>query len=213
MENKIEKASDRISTIKKKRKLPETFPSIFAVVFLLLSSTFCWFTHLKLKLTLKSKNIAFSVAIPQQNSIFLSSSLIFHVFYSSNLWVSSHHPSLDSYSLLARLMILCSWALALKIQERILVIISTQLSPMQDLARLETMMAFEEKDWTEVHAQRETLSHFALRTEVNGSKHNCIQIGLHHQMSSPHSPSFSRSLWAPRREEWSVCIEKKKPFL
>jgi hypothetical protein len=47
---------------------------------------------------------------------------------------------------------------------------------------------------TEVHAQRETLSHFALQTEVNGSKHNCIQIGLHHQMSSPRSLSLSRSL-------------------
>jgi len=98
-----------------------------------------------LKLTLESKNVAFSVAIPHQNSIFLSSSLIFHVFYSSNLWVSSHSSVAWCLFSLARLMILCSWALAMKIQERILVIISTQLSPMQDFARLETMMAFEEE--------------------------------------------------------------------
>ena len=151
-ENKIEKASDRISSIKNKEKetswelRPYTFPSIFAVVFLLLSSsTFCWFTHLKLKLILQSQTLPFQWQIPQQNSIFLSSFLIFHVFYSSTLWVSSHSSVAWCLFSLARLMILCSWALAMKIQERILVIISTQLSPLQDFARLKTMMAFEEE--------------------------------------------------------------------
>ncbi|KAJ6756989.1 hypothetical protein OIU74_026280 [Salix koriyanagi] len=46
----------------------------------------------------------------------------------------------------------------------------------------------------EAHAQRETLSRFALQTKENGSKHSCTQIGLHHWMLSPHNLSLPRTL-------------------